>query len=109
VLTFFGFIHPKYIRGLEYYGVNIVFASGFMIDKWMERPDLDDVDLSAVKIFACGGSYVSPEKYRKYKNFLREHNCESDVLRGYGMSESGAAELSVPENCEEDIIGYPKP
>ena len=108
ILTFFGFIHPKFIRALDYYKVNAVFTAGFMVDKWIERRDIDDIDLSSVKSFSCGGAYLPPEKLKLYREFLKKHGYEKDIYRGYGMSETGGAQLLMPENCEdEDILGFP--
>ena len=49
VLTFFGFMHPKFVRAVGYYGINVMFTSSFMIDSWMNRPNTDDIDFSSVK------------------------------------------------------------
>ncbi len=109
VLTFFGFLHPKFPKAVETYRLNVLFTSGFMVDKWMEREDLKDADFSSLKIFACGGSYMPPEKLRKYKEFVKAHGYKYSIERGYGMSETGGAQLYVPEGNEEDILGYPVP
>lgn len=107
VLTAFGFLHPKYIKAVDYYNVNMLNASGFMIDKWMERTDLDDLDLSSVKLILIGGSYMAPEKVQRYEEFFKAHGYKHDVIRGYGMSEAGSAQIIVPPGCKEDILGYP--
>lgn len=109
VLTFFGFMHPKFIRAVAYYGLDAILSSGFMLDKWMERNDIDDLDLSGVTMITCGGSYVSTEKLQKYNSFLQKHGFKGSVSRGYGMSETGGAELYVPSGCNDDILGYPRP
>ena len=108
VLTFFGFMHPKFYRAVEYYRLNIFFTSGFMLDSWMKRDDFD-VDFSSLKILSCGGSYLSPEKLRKYEDFAHRHGYRGHISRGYGMSETGGAQIAVPEACHDDIIGYPVP
>lgn len=107
VTTCFGFLHPKFIKAVDYYGISILNASGFMIDKWIERTDLDDLDLSDVKIIMIGGSYMAPEKVKRYEAFFKDHGYKHDVIRGYGMSEAGSAQIVVPPGNEEDILGYP--
>ena len=107
VLTCFGFLHPKFIRAVDYYDCSILNASGFMIDKWIERKDLDDLDLSSVKMILIGGSYMSPEKVTRYEKFFEEHGYKGVVIRGYGMSEAGSAQIMVPPGNKEDILGYP--
>lgn len=108
VLTFFGFMHPKFIRAVDYYQLTTLFTSGFMIDTWLERTDLDDVDLSSLKVLACGGSYVPPAKLQKYKEFFKAHGCTCSIVRGYGMSEAGGTQLVVPVDSEADILGFPQ-
>jgi len=109
VLTFFGFMHPKFIRAAAYYGLDVMFASNFMIDSWMNRDDVSDIDLSSLKIFSFGGSYTPADKLVKYYAFLRERGCKGKILRGYGMSETGGMQLTVPDGCMEDILGFPEP
>ena len=109
VLTFFGFMHPKFVRAVDYYKLHVLFTSGFMIDSWMNRADAAEMDFSSVRILACGGSYLPPDKLRKYTEFVRGHGYKGYIQRGYGMSETGGAQLSVPEGCMDDILGFPTP
>ena len=109
VLTFFGFMHPKFIRAVRYYGLDILLASNFMIDSWMNRDDVSDIDLSSLKIFSFGGSYTPAEKLVKYYDFIRERGCKGKILRGYGMSETGGMQIMVPDGCMDDILGFPEP
>ena len=109
VLTFFGFMHPKFIRAVDYYKLDVVFAGSFMMDRWIEREDIDKVDFSSVKMVSCGGAYVPPDKLREYQAYLERHGYKGGILRGYAMSETGGAELTVPVGCMDDILGYPNP
>ena len=109
VLTFFGFMHPKFIRAIDYYKLNVIFTSGFIVDSWMQRTDIDDLDFSSLAVFSCGGSYLPTEKLKKYFAFLRAHGYQGGIYRGYGMSETGGAQLSVPLDNMEDILGYATP
>ena len=109
VLTFFGFMHPKFIRAIEYYRLNIVFTSGFMLDNWMKRDDIADVDFSSLRGLSCGGSYLSLEKLEKYEAFAHKHGYAGRISRGYGMSEAGGAQLSAPIGSRDDILGFPEP
>ena len=108
VLTFFGFMHPKFYRAVKYHRLSVFFTSGFMFDSWMKQDDFD-ADFSSLKVLSCGGSYLSPEKLRKYEDFARKHGYRGAVSRGYGMSETGGAQLTVPLGCHDDILGYPHP
>ena len=108
VLTFFGFMHPKFYRAVGYYKLHTFFTSGFMFDSWMKRGDID-VDFSSLKVLSCGGSYLPPEKLRKYEDFAHRHGYLGRISRGYGMSETGGAQLAVPPGCTDDILGFPSP
>ena len=107
VLTCFGFLHPRFIRVLEHYNVTMLFAANFMLDRWMEREDLEDLDLSSLRLLAVGGSYLPVERLKKYTEFAKAHHCDIPIFRGYGMSEIGGAQIIAPPGCEEDILGYP--
>ena len=108
VLTFFGSLHPKFIRAVAYYKLNILYVPGFILDRWIERGDSGEADFSSLAVLACGGSYISPEKLRKYAEFAQKHGYRHAITQGYGMSETGGAELYVPEGCGEDILGFPR-
>ncbi len=109
VLTFFGFMHPKFVRAVQYYKINVMFSSGFMIDSWIKREETENIDLSSLKVFSCGGSYLPVDKLRKYSEFLKRHGYNGYIQRGYGMSETGDAQLMVPPGCMDDILGFPTP
>ena len=109
VMTFFGFLHPKFVRAVGYYRLTLLFTSGFMFDKWLESDDTEHIDFSTLRVLACGGSYLPPEKLKKYAEFARRHGYRREIVRGYGMSETGGAQLMVPAGCEDDILGFPEP
>ena len=104
VLTFFGFLHPKFVKAFGYYKVDLISTSSFMIDKWIE--DDAEFDLSSISAIAIGGSYLPPEKIKKYNSYFKKHGYKSTIVRGYGMSECGGAQLMVPAGNEEDILGF---
>ena len=108
VLTFFGFMHPRFIRAVAYYKLDLLFVSGFMIDRWMKQSEAEKVSFASVKIFSYGGSYTPPEKNVRYRDFMRAHGFNGVIFRGYGMSETGGAQIECPPDCMEDILGYPR-
>jgi len=107
VTTLFGFLHPKFVRCLKYYKVDLVFCSGFMLDQWMQLPELDADAFASLKVIGFGGSYLSPTKLEKYEAFLKAHGFHGVIFQGYGMSETAGALFILPPNCKEDIIGFP--
>lgn len=109
VLTFFGFMHPKFVRVVRYYRVDVLFSSGFMIDSWMRRKDIADDAFEPLGILACGGSYLTREQLARYQSFAKKHGFQGFLARGYGMAETGGAQLIVPEGYDGDILGFPSP
>lgn len=107
VLTFFGTLHPKFVCAAGYYKLNVIYLPGFIMDKWVEREDIEGVDFSSLDVISCGGSYLSPEKLRKYTEYVQKHGFRHTITQGYGMSETGGAQLYVPEGCKDDILGFP--
>ena len=107
VTTFFGFMHPKFIRAFKYYGVNMTFVSGFMLDRWLETPELAEDEFASLKIIGIGGSYTPPYKMKKYIEFLKKHGFQGTLVSGYGMSEITDAEILRPIDAEEDVLGTP--
>jgi acetyl esterase/lipase/acyl-coenzyme A synthetase/AMP-(fatty) acid ligase len=105
VLTFFGFMHPKFIRAVDYYNISLMFITGFMIDKWIDSPDIDDIDFSSLMLVALAGGYTSPQKLEKYKSFFEAHGFRRDIVTGYGMSEAGGKPLVIKADSKKDVIG----
>jgi acyl-coenzyme A synthetase/AMP-(fatty) acid ligase len=94
---------------MEYYHLDVAFTSGFMIDSWMRRTDIGENAFSSLKMVSCGGSYLSTDKLKRYTEFFRQHGYKGGIIRGYGMSELGGQQLSVPMESGDDILGYPVP
>ena len=105
VLTFFGFLHPKFIRAIDYYNISLLQITGFMVDKWMARTDIDDVDFSSLKVLGLTGGYVSPEKLEKYKAFFKAHGFKYKLFSGYSMSEAGGKPLFTKGDEKKDVLG----
>lgn len=105
VLTFFGFMHPKFIRAIDYYNVSLLMITGFMVDKWLDRTDIDDIDFSSVQVIGLAGGYTSPEKLEKYKAFFKAHGFKHELMSGYGMSEAGGKPLVTKADSKKDVIG----
>ena len=106
VLTFFGFMHPKFIRAIDYYDVDVVLITGFMADKWMERDDLDGIGFSSLKVLGMSGGYITPEKMEQYREFFRARGYQHDIAAAYGMSEAGGKPMFAPKDNDRDILGF---
>ena len=106
VMTFFGFMHPKFLRAIEYYYVNAMSVTGFMFDKWLDDSAYDDINLASLKIVGMSGAFVPPEKMEKYNAFLKDHGCQCEILAGYGMTEAGGKPMFAPQGGGKDILGF---
>jgi acyl-coenzyme A synthetase/AMP-(fatty) acid ligase len=105
VMTFFGFMHPKFVRAVDYYSINNLGITGFMVDKWMERSDLEDVNFASLKVLGLSGGYISPEKLEKYKAFFKAHGYRYDITQGYAMSEAGGKPVFSKQGQRADVLG----
>ena len=106
VVTFFGFIHPKFVRALDFYNIEIMSITGFMVDSWLKRTDLEELDLCSMKVLGMSGGYIPPEKMERYRAFFQAHGCTCDIKAGYGMSEAGGKPMFAPHGNKRDILGF---
>lgn len=65
----------------------------------LESEKMKDVDLSFFKTPIVGGDKMDYNLEQQVNEFLKEHNCGSRIIKGYGMSEVDAA-VSVCINNE---------
>ena len=106
VFTYFGFMHPKFVRAIEYYNIDVLSLTGFMVDKWLDNAALDGLDFSSLKVVGISGGYISPEKMERYRGFFRAHGYQYDITAGYGMSEAGGKPIFAPKGNDRDILGF---
>ena len=100
-------VDPKnYMALCEEYGVTISFVGG---PAQSLTPDMPDLDLSKLKLFAVGGMYYSPEKKKMINDFLHRCGMKSGVSIGYGLSEAGGACLLTEPGSTDDTLGKPLP
>ena len=95
--------NPRYADAIEHYGVNILFTSKSILDSWLKS--MPDMDLSKLKLFFMGGTYISPEFKQKFNDYLRSCGSSARVINGYGLSELGGACMIAPSAREDDAIG----
>ena len=104
VVTFFGFMHPKFIRAVDYYNVEVLFVGGFIVDKWLERDDLNDVSFACLKNLGLGGSYIPPDKMAQYAEFFKSHGYKYKIATGYGMSEVSGNQMTSNYQSDREVI-----
>ena len=104
VVTFFGFMHPKFIRAVDYYNVEVLFVGGFIVDKWLDRDDLGDVSFVSLKSLGIGGSYIPPDKMEQYAEFFKSHGYKYEIMTGYGMSEVSGKQMHSHYQTGREVI-----
>lgn len=55
---------------------------------------LKDVDMSGLKLVAVGGDGMTESLEKEFNEFLRMHNCNIELIKGYGMSEVCASAVT---------------
>lgn len=71
---------PNYMAGVPSH-------YGYLLDS----KKLDGVDLSFIKTPIVGGDKMDYNLEEQVNEFLKDHNCKSKIIKGYGMSEVDAA------------------
>ena len=49
---------------------------------------MHNIDMSYVKYVISGGDSLNVVKNKKVNDFLKAHNCNTEIMQGYGMTES---------------------
>lgn len=81
-----------------------------LFEALITNPYMINVDLSNIKYIISGGDSLPVEKNKRLNNFLREHNCNIDVIQGYGLTEtSGPCCLGAFDANKLGSIGIPLP
>lgn len=92
--------HPNHMVGVpSHYGTII------------SSDKLKDEDLSYVIAPTVGGDSMNVELEKATNEFLKNHNCEYKVVKGYGMTEVSAAVCACTSNETNELgsVGIPFP
>lgn len=78
-------------------------------EKLIESPKFNGVDLSFLKVVLVGGDALNTELEEKINYFLKEHNCNIKITKGYGMTEiCAAATYTSTDECNSiGSVGVP--
>ena len=121
VMPFFGFMHPKFLKAIEYHRVKAVDVTGLMVEKWITSPETQNIDLSSLKSVVLLGDRISPEKLERYRVFFRDRGCKCNITVSdgatkpdalpCGMGKDGAGNLFdlAAAQSEEDAEEFPDP
>lgn len=76
----------------------------------MNHPGIQKMNLDFIKVFAVGGDTVTPAFEERANKFLKDHNADTTISVGYGMTEAAAAvATSLPEVSRVGTVGIPLP
>lgn len=103
--SFDGAAWPRYLKR---YHFSHVFAIPSYITSLINNKALQKTDLSFIRTIAVGGDGLT-ESFEKQANiFLKEHHCNSQLYKGYGMTEICAAGLISFPTCNRlGSVGIP--
>src|SRR5574344_819404 len=74
----------------------------------MNSPKIKDVDLSFFETMVSGGDVLSSSLEKRINAFLKEHNCEHKISKGYGMTEMSSAVTFSKDECNKvGTVGVP--
>ena len=84
------------------YGVPAYISGMFSDDK------LKDIDFSKIRTIAMGGDGMNETLEKDINSFFKEHGCDIDVVKGYGLSEVSATAVSTFPGCNKiGSVGIP--
>ena len=91
--------HPTIVAGVP------TLYEALLTNKYMDR-----MDLSYVKYLICGGDCLTESKNTMINKFLKSHGCDSEIIQGYGMTETtGPTVAGVMGSSLPGAIGIPLP
>lgn len=78
----------RFDKLLRKYKPTIIPGVPTLFEALLSNKHMNNVDLSNVKYIVSGGDTLPPERNRLVNEFLKEHNCKSHIIQGYGMTET---------------------
>ena len=106
---------PEYFK--KYNPAYVVAVPAF-INPMLEDPRMDGVDMSNLIILGIGGDGCTTTFEENVNAFIKAHGCRTEMVKGYGMSEVGAAATTTypPYICKGNVpvnaigsVGFPHP
>lgn len=82
IVTTHPFDPDRMLRIVEHYGVTYTMTAPSYLSRLLQSPNILTSNLSSMRHYLCGGSFVSPELVKKMNTFLPNNVCIA-----YGLSE----------------------
>ena len=100
-------LNPLFFNVISKHRISVLFCNSGVIEMWMKFSDGAGLDFSSLKCVVFGGSAVTVEDKKRYRDFLMKHGCGNiPVLNGYGISELGGVCTLSSEDINDEAIGY---
>ena len=102
------FSKETFAKDIKRYRPNMTVAATSLWIYAMQCKELRNVDLSAMRYPISGGEHTLPRVEQALNQFLKSHNCNSVLLKGYGMCELGSTVAIDSPTCTKiGSAGYP--
>lgn len=93
---------------LDKHKPNVVMGVPTLFEALTNSNNVNDLDLSCIKYIVVGGDILNPNLEDKINAFLKEHGCDIEIARGYGMTEATAAvSCDYKEVHKRGSVGIP--
>jgi long-chain acyl-CoA synthetase len=100
----------RFDKLLNKYKPTIVPGVPTLFEALITNKHMKNVDLSYIKYIVSGGDTMNAEKNKKLNEFLKDHNCHTELKQGYGMTEtSGGCIFGVLGTAKLGSVGIPLP
>ncbi|MBQ6538797.1 MAG: AMP-binding protein [Bacilli bacterium] len=100
----------RFDKLLTKYKPTIVPGVPTLFEALINNKHMKKVDLSFIKYIVSGGDTMNAEKNKLLNDFLAEHNCNTELKQGYGMTEtSGGCIFGVLGTAKLGSVGIPLP
>lgn len=103
VMIFFGYMHPKFMKAIEYYRVKAMYFTGFMADQWIRTAESEANGLSSLRFIVAIGDAIPPEKLEVYREFFKAHGFKYDVTVSGGTSEPDALPCGLGNDAANGV------
>lgn len=100
----------RFDKLIRKYNPTVITGVPTLFEALASSPHAINLDLSNLKYIVSGGDSLTPEKNKKFNDFLKEHNCSEHIIQGYGLTEtSGPCCVGALGSDKLGSVGIPLP
>ncbi len=100
----------RFDKLLTKYKPTVVPGVPTLFEALLNNKHMENVDLSYIKYVISGGDTLISVKNAKVNDFLKKHNCKTEIIQGYGMTEtSGPVTFGALGSAALGSVGIPLP